>query len=105
MDGLADGIPERREYDIEELATIVVDAAFHIHRDLGPGLLESVYETVLARSLERRGLYVRRQAAVTFAFDGIVFDDGLRVDVLVNDLLVVELNLWKRSYRYIPSSY
>lgn len=77
--------------DVEEISAVVVDAAFHIHRELGPGLLESVYEVVLARSLERRGLRVERQKTVAFEFDGIRFDEGLRVDILVNEALVIEL--------------
>jgi len=77
--------------DVEEVSAIVVDAAFHLHRDLGPGLLESVYEAVLARMLERRGLRVERQKTVAFDFDGMHFDEGLRVDLLVEGCLVVEL--------------
>jgi len=77
--------------DVEEVSAIVVDAAFHLHRDLGPGLLESVYEAVLARMLERRGLRVERQKSVAFDFDGMHFDEGLRVDLLVEGCLVVEL--------------
>jgi GxxExxY protein len=75
----------------EELSATVVDAAFHIHCALGPGLLESVYGAVLARSLEKRGLVVERQKAVTFEYDGMRFADGLRVDLLVNGCLVVEV--------------
>lgn len=77
--------------NVEDISGVVVDAAFHVHQQLGPGLLESVYEVVLARSLERRGLRVERQKAVAFEFDGLRFDDGLRVDLLVNEVLVVEL--------------
>jgi iron complex transport system substrate-binding protein len=68
-----------------------VDAAVKIHSDLGPGLLESVYESVLARDLQRRGLRVDRQRSVRFEYDGMVFDEGLRVDLLVEDCVVVEL--------------
>ncbi len=75
----------------EETSAVVVDAAFHLHKDLGPGLLESVYEAVLARVLEDRGLRVERQKAVAFDFRGMRFDEGLRVDLLVNGCLVVEL--------------
>ena len=77
--------------DAEGLSTVVVDAAFHLHNELGPGLLESVYESVLARSLERRGLLAERQKVVAFDFDGMRFDEGLRVDLLVNGALVIEL--------------
>jgi GxxExxY protein len=74
--------------NVEEVSAVVVDAAFHLHRDLGPGLLESVYESVLARMLERRGLQVERQKAVAFDFDGMHFDEGLRADLLVEGCLV-----------------
>jgi len=77
--------------DVEGLSAVVVDAAFHLHNELGPGLLESVYESVLARSLERRGLFAERQKVVAFDFDGMRFDEGLRVDLLVNGALVIEL--------------
>ena len=76
---------------IESLATIVVDAAYHLHKDLGPGLFESVYEAVLARMLEERGLRVKRQRPVTFEYEGMVFDEGLKVDLLVEECLVLEL--------------
>lgn len=75
----------------EEASAVVVDAAYHLHRDLGPGLLESVYETVLARMLARRGLRVERQKTIAFDFNGMHFDEGFRVDLLVEDCLVVEL--------------
>jgi iron complex transport system substrate-binding protein len=79
------------ELDAERLSAIVVDAAFQIHRDLGPGLLESVYETVLAHSLEERGLDVDRQKMVPFTYRGMRFNDGLRVDLMINKKLLVEL--------------
>jgi iron complex transport system substrate-binding protein len=77
--------------NVEEISGVVVDAAFHLHKELGPGLLESVYEAVLARMLEKRGLRVQRQGSVAFDFDGMHFDDGLCVDLLVEDCVVVEL--------------
>ena len=77
--------------NVEEVSAAVVDAAFHLHRDLGPGLLESVYEVVLARMLDKRGVKVERQKPVEFDFDGMHFDDGLRVDLMVEGCLVVEL--------------
>lgn len=69
---------------IDEITGVVVDAAIKLHTRLGPGLLESVYEAVLARELERRGLRVQRQCSVPFEFDGLKFDDGLRVDMRPN---------------------
>jgi GxxExxY protein len=80
-----------KEERAEELARIVVDCGFHLHRSLGPGLLESVYEATLCHALSRRGLHVARQHPVAFEYDGMSFDDGLRLDLLVEGTLVVEL--------------
>lgn len=80
----------------EAVSAVVVDSAFQLHRGLGPGLLESVYETLLARILERRGLQVERQKIIAFTFDGIQFDEGLRVDILVEGVLVIELKSVER---------
>ena len=77
--------------DAESISGVVVDTAFHIHKELGPGLLESVYEVVLAKALEKRGLRVERQKTVSFEYDGMRFDEGLRVDLLVDGTFVVEL--------------
>jgi iron complex transport system substrate-binding protein len=77
--------------DIEAIATAVVDTAFHIHRDLGPGLLETVYEAVLAKMLRERGLSVARQNAVPIQYAGLTFDEGFRADLVVEGCLVVEL--------------
>lgn len=77
--------------EIDEITGQVVDAAVKLNTRLGPGLLESVYELVLARELERRGLMVERQKAVSFDFDGIRFEDAFRVDLLVEGCVVVEL--------------
>ena len=70
---------------------MVVDSAFHIHRELGPGLLESVYETVLAKVLADRGLQIERQLPVPIRFQGLKFEEGFRADLVVNGLLIVEL--------------
>ncbi len=77
--------------EINELTREIVDAAYGIHTTLGPGLLESVYEAVLARVLEGRGLSVQRQAPVAFEYEGIRIEEGFRVDVLVEKCVVVEL--------------
>jgi GxxExxY protein len=77
--------------EIDEITGQVVDAAVKLHTRLGPGLLESVYELVLACELERRGLMVERQKPVSFDFDGILFEDAFRVDLLVEGCVVVEL--------------
>ena len=66
-----------------EIAKIVVDSAFQIHKRLGPGLLESVYEIVLAYELKKRGLNVQRQVPVAIVYDDIQFDEGFRADLIV----------------------
>ncbi len=74
-----------------EIARDVVDAAFQIHKRLGPGLLESVYEVILAHELKKRGLSVARQAAIPITYEGIKFEEGFRADLIVEDKLIVEL--------------
>jgi GxxExxY protein len=81
----------RMVWNVEEISAEVVDAAFHLHRDLGPGLLESVYEVVLAKQLERRGPYVERQKDVAITYDGLAFDLGFRADLLIERKVLVEL--------------
>ena len=76
------------------LATLtgeIIGSAVQIHRELGPGLLESVYEALLAASLIRKGMTVRRQQSVSFTYEGTSFNDALRIDLLVEDQVVVEL--------------
>ena len=74
-----------------EIAKIIVDAAFHLHKRLGPGLLETVYEVILANMLQKRGLKVARQVPVAIVFDGIKFNEGFRADLVVEDKVIVEL--------------
>ena len=74
-----------------DIGTIAIDEAIQIHRELGPGLLESVYEVVLADSLKKRGLEVRRQVSVPIHYRGIKFDEGFRVDVVVENKILIEL--------------
>ena len=74
-----------------EIAREVVDAAYKVHTTLGPGLLESVYEAVLAYELEKRGLRVQRQVPIAVSYESLRFDFGFRADMLVNDLVIVEL--------------
>ena len=77
--------------ELEELARIAVDCGFKVHTGLGPGLLESVYEVVLAHTLTQRGLRVQRQYPVPIMFEGITFDEGFRADLLVEERLLIEL--------------
>lgn len=78
-------------YGNEEITGAVVDAAYRLHTRLGPGLLESAYEMVFARMLEQSGFHVERQKPVTFELDGLRIVDGFRVDLLVENQVVVEL--------------
>lgn len=80
----------------ERLISVVIDAGFRLHKDLGPGLLESVYETVLAGRLERMSISVVRQMPVNIVVDGIEFVDAYRVDLFIGDWLVVELKAHDR---------
>jgi len=76
---------------VERVAKVVVDGAYRVHRALGPGLLESVYETCLAYELKQRGLAVATQVALPVVYDGTQLDAGLRLDMLVADCLIVEV--------------
>lgn len=77
--------------EVDAIATQVVDAAFAVHSALGPGLLESVYETCLAYELKKRHLRTERQVTVPIHYDNIRLDAGLRLDFVVENCLVVEL--------------
>jgi iron complex transport system substrate-binding protein len=77
--------------DVEEIARICLDASLRIHRDLGPGLLESVYEAVLAAKLTKTDLLVERQKIVPLHYEGLYFQEGFRIDLLVERALVVEV--------------
>jgi GxxExxY protein len=81
----------RGELTENEISREVVDAAFKIHTELGPGLLESVYEVVLAYELKRRGLNVARQVPVPIVWGDVRFEEGYRLDLLVEDKVVVEV--------------
>jgi iron complex transport system substrate-binding protein len=81
---------------IDDLTNITIEEAIRIHRELGPGLFESVYETILAGRLEARGLRVARQASVPLSFDGHWFEVAFRVDILVEDRLVIEIKSIER---------
>ena len=74
-----------------EIGTIIIDTAIAIHRELGPGLLESVYEVVLCQELQGRGLEVVRQAAIPIRYKSMTFAEGFRADLLVQRRVIVEL--------------
>ncbi|MFO6429876.1 GxxExxY protein [Erythrobacter sp. W302b] len=85
---------------IEALAAIVIDCGYHLHRSLGPGLLESAYELILAKVIEGRGLQVSRQVSIPITYDGVVIDNAFRADLLIENTLLVEL---KSSERIAPA--
>ena len=74
-----------------EIATQIVDAAFKVHTTLGPGLLESVYETVLSYELQKRGLLICRQHSVPVIYEEVKLDEGYRADIIVEGKVIIEL--------------
>ena len=82
--------------DIEELARVAIDCGLHIHKQLGPGLLESVYEVLLAERLSRSGWIVERQKLLPVEVDGLTLPEGYRVDVLVDGQLIIEVKSLER---------
>ena len=85
--------------ELDEITGSIVDASLRIHRALGPGLLESVYEAVMSRALEQRGFQVERQHAIRFEYDGMVFEKGFRADLLVESRVIVEIKSVERLAR------
>ena len=77
--------------EIERVATAIVDAAFKIHSKFGPGLLESAYGICLAHELRLRGFQVDREVPLPIIYEGVRLEAGFRIDLLVNDLVIVEL--------------
>jgi GxxExxY protein len=73
------------------IVKLVVDAAYQVHTKLGPGLLESVYEVVLAHEVEKRGLAIDRQVSIPIQYEGLTFDEGFRADMVVEDSVILEL--------------
>ncbi|TMI62030.1 MAG: GxxExxY protein [Bacteroidetes bacterium] len=81
---------ERNERE-EFLAKEIVDCAYRVHKQLGPGLLEKVYEVCFCHELAKKGISFKRQIDISIVYDGLKFDEGLRLDVLVDDLVICEL--------------
>ena len=77
--------------DENEISKIIIDAAVTVHRELGPGLLESVYQAVLAQELKERSLKVEREVPVPIEYRGLEFDEGFRVDIIVEGKVILEL--------------
>jgi GxxExxY protein len=74
-----------------EISKIIVDSAVTVHRELGPGLLETVYEVVMTHELRQRGLRVDRQVSIPIKFRGVQFDEAFRADLVVEEKVIVEL--------------
>ncbi len=85
------------ERNTDVITEDIVDTAYRIHRELGPGLVEKVYTRVLAAALRRRGYTVREQVRLDFEFDGMRFEGGLVLDLLVNDVVVVEVKAAEKT--------
>ena len=77
--------------ELDDITGTIIEVSIKIHMDLGPGLLESVYESLLCKSLQKRGMNVERQKAIHFEYDGMVFEEGFRVDLLAENRVIVEL--------------
>lgn len=77
--------------DIDGVTGAIIEEGLLIHRDLGPGLMESVYETILAQALQERGYGVERQKVIRFEYRGMVFEEGFRVDLIVDERVIVEV--------------
>lgn len=84
--------------EINDITSIIIDESIYIHRQLGPGLLESVYEEVLFYRLTKRGIYVQRQLAIPLVFEGIKMEAGFRADLVVEEQVIVGL----KSIEIVP---
>ena len=82
--------------ELEGIARTAIDCGYRLHRDLGPGLLESAYEALLAAALIRRSLRVRRQVPVAMNYEGVVVDNAFKIDLLIEDKLIIELKSIER---------
>jgi len=82
--------------ELEAIARIAVDCGYHLHRDVGPGLLENVYEVLLAEYLKDRGLAVARQVRVPIMHKGQTLEEAFRADIIVEDILLLELKSAER---------
>ena len=95
---LCDLCDSARAMKPNEITAQIVDAAYRIHTQLGPGLLETVYEVALAFELQRRGLQVRRQVPIPVEYEGVKFDEGFRADLLVEDSVIVEVKSVEKNH-------
>lgn len=90
---------KRREgavMNVEELSSIAVDCGLRVHKDLGPGLLESAYEAVLAHLMTQKGLSVERQKVIPITYNGLIVEQGFRADLIIENKLLIELKTVER---------
>ena len=83
--------------DLEEIAAAAIDCGFHLHKELGPGLLESVYEAILAAAISQRGLSVERQKIIPINYGGLTLAEGFRADLVVEGSLIIEIKSVERN--------
>ncbi len=79
-----------------EIGTIIIETSINIHKELGPGLLESVYETILYHGLAERGLKVQKQVSIPIKFNNIEFEEGFRADLIIENKVIIELKSVER---------
>ena len=79
-----------------EIGTLIIETSINIHKELGPGLLESVYETILYHGLREKGLKVRKQVSIPIRFNNIEFEEGFRADLIVENKVIIELKSVER---------
>jgi GxxExxY protein len=77
--------------ELNDLSRVILDSAFAVHKSLGPGLLETTYRLCLLHELRKRGMSVEQEVALPITYDGVTLESGYRIDLLVNDLIVIEL--------------
>ncbi|MDQ3109747.1 MAG: GxxExxY protein [Bacteroidota bacterium] len=87
---------EKKKYipipqEIDRIGKAIVDSAYAVHKNLGPGLLERVYEVCLCYELNKRGISTRRQVDIPIKYDDLIFDEGLRLDVIANEEVIIEI--------------
>jgi GxxExxY protein len=88
---------------LERLATTAIDIGFHLHRELGPGLPESVYEAIMADEFAQRGIRVQRQIVVPITYRGRIIENALRADLIVEDSLLIELKAQSAMRLFMPN--
>ena len=80
-----------KKHTENSVAKIIVDVAYQIHKKLGPGLLESAYQTIMVDELKKRGLSVKSEVLMPIVYDDVVIENGYRADIIVEDLVIIEL--------------